>query len=141
MFFRCFLYAVWAPVGQGQAVPTAASRARLLALPPTGDMTVMLCVFDEGMDFAAAEAIKIARKHDPERLRTVGVATKIDLVDTSIDILAKLAGSSSNLALSLGIFPVSWSPCGSALRLLHCAVCIGCRQSDSAAVGTAGPRA
>eukprot|EP00887_Chlorella_sp_A99_P006263 scaffold3.g6263.t1 len=72
-----------------------------------GPMTVLLCIVPATVDFSTAGGIKLAKKHDPEGNRTMGVVTKIDLVERGSDILARLQqSSSSNVKLKLGFIPV-----------------------------------
>ena len=69
-----------------------------------GDFTVNMCVVPVGVDAATAGAIKIARKHDPAGARTMGVMTKIDLVERGIDIIERL--NRGEEMLKLGFIPV-----------------------------------
>lgn len=44
--------------------------------------TIILCVIPANIDIATSEALHIARKLDPEGDRTIGVITKLDLMDS-----------------------------------------------------------
>lgn len=46
------------------------------------ELTIILCVIQANIDLATSDALKIARKLDPNGDRTLGVLTKIDLMDS-----------------------------------------------------------
>jgi len=43
--------------------------------------TIILCVVSANADMATQEGLMMARKIDPKGIRTVGVITKIDIMD------------------------------------------------------------
>ncbi len=43
--------------------------------------TIILCVVSANSDMATQEGLKMAREIDPKGIRTVGVITKIDIMD------------------------------------------------------------
>ena len=43
--------------------------------------TIILAVTPANQDLANSDALKLARKVDPDGLRTIGVITKLDLMD------------------------------------------------------------
>lgn len=45
----------------------------------TGKAKIILCVLPVTQDFATQEALNMAKKHDPDGHRTIGVVTKIDM--------------------------------------------------------------
>lgn len=45
------------------------------------DRTIILCVIPANQDLATSDALKIARTVDPQGNRTLGVITKIDIMD------------------------------------------------------------
>lgn len=50
-------------------------------------------------DLANSDALKMAREVDPDGERTIGVVTKIDLMDQGTDALELLQGKIYNLKL------------------------------------------
>ncbi|KAJ7508835.1 Dynamin central region-domain-containing protein [Mycena galericulata] len=65
---------------------------------------IILAVTAANQDLANSEALKMAREVDPEGLRTIGVLTKIDLMDAGTDVVHILAGRV--VPLWLGYVPV-----------------------------------
>ncbi|EJD53005.1 hypothetical protein AURDEDRAFT_133839 [Auricularia subglabra TFB-10046 SS5] len=65
---------------------------------------IILAVTPGNMDLANSDGLKMAREVDPEGLRTVGVLTKIDLMDPGTDVVDILA--SRVIPLRLGYVPV-----------------------------------
>ncbi|KAJ6451898.1 Dynamin central region-domain-containing protein [Mycena sanguinolenta] len=65
---------------------------------------IILAVTPANQDLANSEGLKMARQVDPEGLRTIGVLTKIDLMDTGTDVIDILAGRV--IPLRLGYVPV-----------------------------------
>ncbi|KAI4292979.1 dynamin 1/3 [Pancytospora philotis] len=51
----------------------------------SGSNTLILCVVAANADIATSESLKIAREVDPHYERTIGVLTKIDLMDEGTD--------------------------------------------------------
>lgn len=53
---------------------------------------IILAVTAANSDLANSDGLKLAREVDPEGLRTIGVLTKIDLMDQGTDVIDILAG-------------------------------------------------
>jgi dynamin 1-like protein len=53
---------------------------------------IILAVTAANQDLANSDGLKMAREVDPEGLRTIGVLTKIDLMDEGTDVIDILAG-------------------------------------------------
>ena len=51
----------------------------------TQDNTIILAVTPANQDIANSDALKLARKVDPQGDRTIGVITKLDLMDQGTD--------------------------------------------------------
>ena len=49
------------------------------------DRTIILCVIPANADMATSQGLDLARKWDPEGIRTLGVITKIDIMDRGTD--------------------------------------------------------
>ncbi|KAI8092650.1 Dynamin central region-domain-containing protein [Halteromyces radiatus] len=65
---------------------------------------IILAVTAANTDLANSDGLKMAREVDPEGLRTIGVLTKIDLMDDGTDVIDILAGRV--IPLRLGYVPV-----------------------------------
>ncbi|KAJ7915543.1 Dynamin central region-domain-containing protein [Mycena leptocephala] len=65
---------------------------------------IILAVTAANQDLANSEGLKMAREVDPEGNRTIGVLTKVDLMDTGTDVVDILAGRI--IPLRLGYVPV-----------------------------------
>ncbi|PWO00634.1 putative VPS1-member of the dynamin family of GTPase [Tilletiopsis washingtonensis] len=65
---------------------------------------VILAVTAANTDLANSDGLKMAREVDPEGTRTVGVLTKVDLMDAGTDVVDILAGRV--IPLRLGYVPV-----------------------------------
>ncbi|KAL1744179.1 Dynamin central region-domain-containing protein [Schizophyllum fasciatum] len=65
---------------------------------------IILAVTAANTDLANSDGLKLAREVDPEGLRTIGVLTKIDLMDKGTDVRDILAGRI--IPLRLGYIPV-----------------------------------
>ncbi|KAI8337197.1 Dynamin central region-domain-containing protein [Chlamydoabsidia padenii] len=65
---------------------------------------IILAVTAANQDLANSDGLKLAREVDPEGLRTIGVLTKIDLMDEGTDVIDILAGRV--IPLRLGYVPV-----------------------------------
>lgn len=65
---------------------------------------VILAVTPANIDLANSEGLKMAREVDPEGQRTIGVLTKVDLMDPGTDVVDVLAGRV--IPLRLGYVPV-----------------------------------
>lgn len=65
---------------------------------------IILAVTAANTDLANSDGLKLARETDPEGARTIGVLTKIDLMDSGTDVVDILAGRV--IPLRLGYVPV-----------------------------------
>lgn len=65
---------------------------------------IILAVNAANTDLANSDGLKLAREVDPEGLRTIGVLTKVDLMDKGTDVVDILAGRV--IPLRLGYVPV-----------------------------------
>ncbi|KAK3842748.1 MAG: Dynamin central region-domain-containing protein [Linnemannia gamsii] len=65
---------------------------------------IILAVTAGNTDLANSDGLKLAREVDPEGARTIGVLTKIDLMDAGTDVVDILAGRI--IPLRLGYVPV-----------------------------------
>lgn len=65
---------------------------------------IMLAVTAANTDLANSDGLKLAREVDPEGQRTIGVLTKVDLMDEGTDVVDILAGRI--IPLRLGYVPV-----------------------------------
>ncbi|CAO3595503.1 unnamed protein product [Absidia cylindrospora] len=65
---------------------------------------IILAVTAANTDLANSDGLKLAREVDPEGLRTIGVLTKVDLMDEGTDVIDILAGRI--IPLRLGYVPV-----------------------------------
>ncbi|CRH00325.1 dynamin-like protein, putative [Plasmodium relictum] len=61
--------------------------------------TIILAVLPANADMSTSDALQIARKVDPKGLRTIGVITKIDLMDKGVDASKMLMNDEINLRL------------------------------------------
>ncbi|KAI5799219.1 Dynamin central region-domain-containing protein [Peziza echinospora] len=66
--------------------------------------SIILAVTPANSDLANSDGLKLAREVDPEGQRTIGVLTKIDLMDEGTDVVDILAGRI--IPLRLGYVPV-----------------------------------
>ncbi|KAH9034052.1 Dynamin central region-domain-containing protein [Lactarius deliciosus] len=77
---------------------------------PVGDQPkdiekqILLAVTPANTDLANSDGLKMAREVDPEGTRTIGVLTKVDLMDAGTDVVDILAGRV--IPLRLGYVPV-----------------------------------
>lgn len=65
---------------------------------------IILAVTGANTDLANSDGLKLAREVDPEGARTIGVLTKVDLMDQGTDVVDILAGRI--IPLRLGYVPV-----------------------------------
>ncbi|KAI9322133.1 Dynamin central region-domain-containing protein [Dichotomocladium elegans] len=65
---------------------------------------IILAVTAANSDLANSDGLKLAREVDPEGYRTIGVLTKVDLMDQGTDVIDILAGRI--IPLRLGYVPV-----------------------------------
>lgn len=61
--------------------------------------TIILCVIPANADLTTSEALQMARALDPKGIRTVGVITKIDIMDKGVDARRMLLGQEVPLRL------------------------------------------
>ncbi|KAK8143849.1 hypothetical protein G3M48_006650, partial [Beauveria asiatica] len=67
--------------------------------------TIILAVLQASNDMANQPIIKLARKHDPEGERTVGIITKPDLINEGAESrIALVAKNEDTIKLKLGFF-------------------------------------
>lgn len=67
--------------------------------------TIILAVLQAGNDMANQPIIKLARKHDPDGQRTVGIITKPDLINEGAEPrIALVARNEDSIKLKLGFF-------------------------------------
>jgi replication fork clamp-binding protein CrfC len=64
--------------------------------------TVILAITSANTDLANSDALQLAREVDPEGNRTIGVLTKLDIMDKGTDALDMLMGRI--IPLKLGNF-------------------------------------
>jgi len=62
---------------------------------------IILAVSPANADMATSDSIKLAREVDPDGNRTLGVLTKLDIMDRGTDALDILEGKTSNLKLGI----------------------------------------
>jgi len=71
------------------------------------ERTIILMVCGARADLEADPALELVKEHDPQGARTVGVLTKVDLMNAGTDVARYLEGSvPSDLRLALGYFAV-----------------------------------
>ncbi|KNC97356.1 dynamin-like GTPase VPS1 [Spizellomyces punctatus DAOM BR117] len=70
----------------------------------TKNNAIILAVTAANTDLANSDGLKLAREVDPDGVRTIGVLTKIDLMDQGTDVVDILAGRV--IPLRLGYVPV-----------------------------------
>lgn len=66
----------------------------------TDNRTIILCVIPANIDITTSEALQMARTIDPNGLRTIGVLTKVDIMDLGTNAKKTLMGQ--EVALRLG---------------------------------------
>ena len=71
-----------------------------MALRYVGDIrTIILCVIPANADISCSDALQMARQIDPKGIRTVGVITKIDIMDAGTNAKKMLSGQEVQLRL------------------------------------------
>jgi len=87
------------PVGDQPADIEDQIRAMIMDFVVAGGSTdhanpncIILAIVAGNADLATADALAIARRADPEGQRTIGVVSKLDLVDSGVDLLGVLEG-------------------------------------------------
>lgn len=68
------------------------------------ERTIILCVIPANVDLSTSEALKFAQEWDPQGVRTVGVLTKLDIMDKGTN--AKRALMNQEISLKLGFVGV-----------------------------------
>jgi dynamin 1-like protein len=66
--------------------------------------TIILCVVPANQDMSTSDALQMAREEDPDGVRTLGVITKIDIMDKGTNARRMLLGQ--EIALKLGFVGV-----------------------------------
>ena len=66
--------------------------------------TIILCVVPANADMTTSEGIRTARRLDPKGIRTVGVITKIDIMDKGTSAKRMIEGK--DVALRLGFIGI-----------------------------------
>lgn len=61
--------------------------------------TIILCVMPANQDMSTSDALKMAQEEDPEGIRTIGVITKIDIMDKGTNARRMLLGQDISLRL------------------------------------------
>lgn len=71
----------------GEQPPDIERQIREMVLTHISDVnTLILAVSPANEDIINSEALKIAKEVDPEGVRTIGVLTKLDLMDQGTDV-------------------------------------------------------
>ncbi len=65
----------------------------------TDKRTIILCVVPANIDITTSEALQMAQSADPKGLRTIGVITKIDIMDKGTNAKKTLLGQEVSLRL------------------------------------------
>lgn len=68
------------------------ARQETAALTHSSSLSVILAISPANVDLANSDALKIARTVDPQGRRTIGVLTKLDLMETGTNALDILTG-------------------------------------------------
>ena len=68
----------------------------------TEENSIILAVTPANIDMANSDALKLARKVDPDGERTIGVMTKLDLMDEGTDARDIFEGKENRFALKKG---------------------------------------
>jgi vacuolar protein sorting-associated protein 1 len=58
----------------------------------TDERTIILCVIPANIDLSTSDGLKLARDFDPKGERTLGVLTKIDIMNHGEDARSRLTG-------------------------------------------------
>jgi len=61
--------------------------------------TIILAVISANQDMSTSDALQLARRYDPEGVRTIGVLTKLDLMDQGTDAVRMIRGDDIHLTL------------------------------------------
>ncbi len=84
---------------QNQSGELATAIRKMVVEQITGENCIILAVSAGNVDMANSEALSLAREVDPERKRTVGVITKLDIAGDTTDAVKALNGESFPLKL------------------------------------------
>ena len=68
----------------------------------TKENSIILAVTPANIDLANSDALKLARKVDPDGKRTIGVMTKLDLMDEGTDATDIFQGKENKFVLKKG---------------------------------------
>ena len=68
----------------------------------TEENSIILAVTPANIDLANSDALKLARKVDPDGKRTIGVMTKLDLMDEGTDATDIFQGKENKFVLKKG---------------------------------------
>ena len=63
------------------------------------ERTIILCVIPANIDLSTSDGLKLARDFDPKGERTLGVFTKIDIMNHGEDARSRLLGQQIELKL------------------------------------------
>ena len=63
------------------------------------DRTIILCVIPANADISTSDGLQMARQVDPEGKRTIGVITKIDIMDRGTNAKKMIMGNEVELKL------------------------------------------
>ncbi|TBU20220.1 dynamin [Hamiltosporidium tvaerminnensis] len=84
------------------------------------ESSLLLCIICANMDLANSESLNICKKIDPEGKRTLGVLTKIDLMDLETDCTAILKNKNNTLLHGyIGVINRGQSDLNSSLTLVE----------------------
>lgn len=86
--------------GSDQPVNIEEITKRMALKYVTDSRTIILCVIPANIDITTSEALQMAQTTDPKGLRTIGVITKIDIMDKGTNAKKALLGQ--DVALRLG---------------------------------------
>ncbi|ETS76893.1 hypothetical protein PFICI_10767 [Pestalotiopsis fici W106-1] len=90
---------------EGQTEEDVAMVRRMAESYLESSRTIILAVLQASNDVANQGIVQLARKHDPDGQRTVGIITKPDLINAGTEAkIARLANNVDNIKLKLGFF-------------------------------------
>ena len=91
--------------GGGSVLHVMLVRAELFHSRWASQNSIILAVHPANQDIATSDALKVAKEVDPRGMRTIGVLTKLDLMDSGTNALNLLLGRT--LPLKLGFVGMS----------------------------------
>jgi len=92
---------------QGQPRDIKAQIRQMVASYIAQERTIILMVCPARPDLEADPALELVKEYDPQGSRTVGVLTKVDLMNAGVDVLQYLSNAvPADLQLDLGYFAV-----------------------------------